>query len=76
MARRVSFLEKAMKNSLSTSYQVANTILHALNSKDPNFRYVIGNDAINSIHMRNSLSDREFNKWIKDGIFNGKGLSK
>ena len=76
MARRVSFLEKAMKNSLSTSYQVANTILSALNSKDPNFRYVIGNDATNSIHMRNSLSDREFMKWIKDGIFHGKGLSK
>jgi NAD(P)-dependent dehydrogenase (short-subunit alcohol dehydrogenase family) len=76
MARRVSYLEKAMKNSLSTSYQVANTILNALNSKDPNFRYVIGNDATNSIRMRNSLSDREFMKWIKDVIFHGKGLSK
>jgi hypothetical protein len=65
-----------MKNSLSTSYQVANTFLNALNSKDPNFRYVIGNDATNSIRMRNSLSDREFMKWIKDGIFHGKGLSK
>jgi NAD(P)-dependent dehydrogenase (short-subunit alcohol dehydrogenase family) len=76
MARRVAFLEKAMKNSPSSSYQVANTILYALNSKDPDFRYVIGNDAANSFHMRNSLSDREFMKWIKDGIFHGKGLTK
>ncbi|MFN2434915.1 MAG: SDR family oxidoreductase [Nitrososphaeraceae archaeon] len=76
MARRVTFLEKAMKNSPSSSYQVANTILYALNSKDPDFRYVVGNDAMNSIQMRGSLSDRKFMKWIRDGIFHGKGLPK
>ncbi len=76
MERRVNFLDKAMKNSLTSSYDVAGTILDALNSKDPKFRYVIGNDATNSLRMRNSLSDREFMEWIRAGIFQGKGLSK
>jgi short-subunit dehydrogenase len=76
MERRVAFLNQAMKNSLTSSYNVANTILDALNSKDPKFRYVIGNDATNSIRMRNSLSDKKFMKWIRAGIFQGKGLSK
>ncbi len=76
MERRVNFLDKAMKNSLTSSYDVADTILEALNSKDPKFRYVIGNDATNSLRMRNSLSDRKFMEWIRAGIFHGKGLSK
>ena len=76
MERRVNFLDKAMKNTLTSSYDVADTILEALNSKDPKFRYVIGNDATNSLRMRNSLSDRKFMEWIRAGIFQGKGLSK
>jgi NAD(P)-dependent dehydrogenase (short-subunit alcohol dehydrogenase family) len=76
MERRVNFLDKAMKNSLTSSYDVADTILEALNSKDPKFRYVIGNDATNSLRMRSSLSDREFMEWIRAGIFHGKRLSK
>jgi NAD(P)-dependent dehydrogenase (short-subunit alcohol dehydrogenase family) len=76
MESRVNFLYKAMKNSLTSSYDVADTILEALNSKDPKFRYVIGNDATNSLRMRNSLSDRKFMEWIRTGIFQGKGLSK
>ena len=76
MERRVNFLDKAMKNSLTSSYDVAGTILDALNSKDPKFRYVIGNDATNSLRMRKSLSDRKFMEWIRAGIFQGKGLSK
>lgn len=76
MERRVNFLDRAMKNSLTSSYDVADTILDALNSKDPKFRYVIGNDATNSLRMRNSLSDRKFMEWIRAGIFQGKGFSK
>ena len=75
MERRVNFLDKAIKNSLTSSYDVADTILEALKSKDPKFRYVIGNDATNSLRMRKSLSDREFMEWIRAGIFQGKGLS-
>lgn len=76
MDKRIGFLKGSMKNSVSSSDQVANIILHAVNSRDPDMRYVIGNDATNSIHMRNSLSDREFMKWIKDGMFHGKGFAR
>jgi hypothetical protein len=69
MDRRITFLKTAMKNSSSSSDQVANIILHAVNSKDPGLRYVIGNDATDSIHMRNSLPDRGFMKWIRDTMF-------
>ena len=76
METRIAYLKTAMKNSASSSDQVATIILHALNSKDPDLRYVIGNDATNSIRMRNSLSDREFMKWIRDSIFHGKGFAR
>ena len=76
MDKRIAFLKGSMKNSVSSSDQVANIILHAVNSRDPDMRYVIGIDATNSIHMRNSLSDREFMKWIKDGMFHGKGFAR
>jgi hypothetical protein len=62
-------------SSMVGRFGVANTILSAVNSKDPDLRYVIGNDA-NSIHMRNSLSDRRFMKWIRDGMFHGKGVAR
>jgi NAD(P)-dependent dehydrogenase (short-subunit alcohol dehydrogenase family) len=76
MKMRVAFLDKTMKNSGTSSYDVASTILGALNSKDLKFRYVVGNDATNAIRMRNSLPDRKFMEWIRVGIFQGKGLSK
>jgi short-subunit dehydrogenase len=76
MKKRVSFLKIAMKNSPTSSSQVANTILDALNSKRPEFRYVIGMDAKNSIQKKDSLSDKKFMKWVSDGIFQGKPFSR
>jgi hypothetical protein len=76
MDRRIAFLKETINSNVSSSDQVANTILHAVNSKDPALRYVIGNDATNSIHVRKKLPDREFMKWIREGIFHGKGLTR
>jgi short-subunit dehydrogenase len=76
MKKRVSLLKIAMKNSPTSSSQVANTILDALNSKRPEFRYVIGMDAKNSIQKKDSLSDKKFMKWVSDGIFQGKPFSR
>src|SRR6185295_17486863 len=76
MKKRVSVLKIAMKNSPTSSSQVANTILDALNSKRPEFRYVIGMDAKNSIQKKDSLSDKKFMKWVSDGIFQGKPFSR
>lgn len=75
MEKRIGLLKTAMENSTSSN-DVANIILHALNSKDPVFRYIIGNDATNCIRMRKSLSDKEFMKWIRDGIFHSKGFTR
>jgi hypothetical protein len=66
----------AMKSSVSSSDQVANTILHAVKCGDPDMQYVIGNDATDSIRTRKSLSDREFTKWTKDGRLHGKGFAR
>lgn len=76
MKKRVSFLKTSMKNSPTSGSQVANTILDALNSKHPEFRYVIGMDAKNSIQKKDSLSDKKFMKWVSDGIFQGKPFSR
>ena len=76
MDLRIAFLKATINSNVSSSDQVANTILHAVNSKDPALRYVIGNDATNSIHVRKKLPDREFMKWIREGIFHGKGLTR
>jgi short-subunit dehydrogenase len=75
MEKRIGLLKTAMENSTSSN-DVANIILHALNTKDPVFRYIIGNDATNCIRMRKSLSDKEFMKWIRDGIFHSKGFTR
>lgn len=76
MDRRIAFFKATINSKVSSSDQVANVILHAVNSKDPALRYVIGNDATNSIHVRKKLPDREFMKWIREGIFHGKGLTR
>ena len=76
MDLRIAFLKATINSNVSSSDQVANTILHAVNSNDPALRYVIGNDATNSIHVRKKLPDREFMKWIREGIFHGKGLTR
>ena len=76
MDLRIAFLKATINSNVSSRDQVANTILHAVNSKDPALRYVIGNDATNSIHVRKKLPDREFMKWIREGIFHGKGLTR
>lgn len=76
MDRRIAFFKATINSNVSSSDQVANTILQAVNSEDPALRYVIGNDATNSINVRKKLPDREFMNWIREGIFHGKGLTR
>lgn len=76
MKNRVHFLKRAMIDSTTSANQVAKTILHALNSNDPEFRYVVGIDAENCIDKRGSLSDRKFMKWVRDSIFHDKSFAR
>ena len=53
---------------------MAATVLKAVESEKPNFRYVIGEDAETVMNMKKVLSDSEFEYWIWDSIMEGKGL--
>ena len=40
-------------------------ILSAITSENPEFRYVVGKDAMMTLESRKSMSDREFQGMIK-----------
>ena len=48
--------------------EVAKVILQAVTSDNPDFRYVVGNDAKMTLESRRSMSDREFQDMIKKQI--------
>ena len=48
--------------------EVPKTILHAVTSDNPEFRYVVGKDAMMTLESRKSMSDREFQGMIKKQI--------
>ncbi|MGZ5500485.1 MAG: SDR family oxidoreductase [Nitrososphaeraceae archaeon] len=45
---------------------VADVILEAVNSDNPNIRYAVGDDAKSIIEARKKLSDKEFENWVKE----------
>jgi hypothetical protein len=49
--------------------EVANVILQAALSDNPDFRYVVGKDAVAILEARRKMPDREFQKFMK-GQFN------
>ncbi|MGZ5486187.1 MAG: hypothetical protein ACXWFB_09810, partial [Nitrososphaeraceae archaeon] len=53
---------------------VADAILEAVNSDNPNIRYAVGDDAKSIIEARKKLSDKEFENWVKEGFFEKKGF--
>ncbi|HEX7142640.1 MAG TPA: SDR family oxidoreductase [Nitrososphaeraceae archaeon] len=53
---------------------VADIILEAVNSDNPNIRYAVGDDAKSIIEARKKLSDKEFENWVKEGFFEKKGF--
>jgi short-subunit dehydrogenase len=53
---------------------VADVILEAVNSDNPNIRYTVGDDAKSIIEARKKLSDKEFENWVKEGFFEKKGF--
>ncbi len=53
---------------------VADAILEAVTSDKPNIRYAVGEDAKSIIEARKKLSDKEFEKWVKEGFFEKKGF--
>jgi NAD(P)-dependent dehydrogenase (short-subunit alcohol dehydrogenase family) len=74
-------IERAMKrfgtmmdNNSSPPKLVAQAILNAITSKEPEIRYVVGDDAESIMKVRKSTSDKEFENWMYESILQEKGF--
>ena len=65
---RVSEFFKHWSQNLMHPSEVAKVILQAVTSDNPDFRYVVGKDAVMALEARRSMSDREFQESIKKQI--------
>jgi NAD(P)-dependent dehydrogenase (short-subunit alcohol dehydrogenase family) len=66
--------EKMMDNSSSPPKLVAEAILNAITSKEPEIRYVVGDDAKSIMKVRKSSSNKEFENWMYESILQEKGF--
>jgi hypothetical protein len=57
-------LKQMEQNSIPPS-EVANMIVNAVTTDNPDFRYVVGKDAIMTLEAKRNLSDLEFRRLIK-----------
>jgi len=53
---------------------VAEAILNAITSKEPEIRYVVGDDAKSIMKVRKSTSDKEFENWMYESVLQEKGF--
>jgi short-subunit dehydrogenase len=65
LENNISEALKQMVQNAIPSAQVANVILQAVISDNPELRYVVGKDAAMIIEARRDMSDREFQNLIK-----------
>jgi short-subunit dehydrogenase len=72
--KRLARFKSISETNSSSAIDVAATVLKAVESEKPNFRYIIGEDAETVMNMKKVLSDSEFEHWIWDSIMEGKGL--
>lgn len=56
---------KQMEQNTIHPSEVANVILQAVNTDNPEFRYVVGNDASMVLESRRNMSDKEFQNLMK-----------
>ena len=54
--------------------KVADIILEAITSDNPEIRYAVGDDAKSINEARKKRSDKEFEHWVKEGFFEKKGF--
>jgi len=53
---------------------VAEVILKTVNTSNPNMRYAVGKDAEYVLKIRTELSDKEFEKWVRESYMDKKGF--
>jgi short-subunit dehydrogenase len=61
-------------NSSSLPSDVAQIIYQAIESNNREVRYLVGKDVVSIINARQKLSDKEFENWIKESLFQQKGF--
>ena len=68
--------EPMLKSDSSSSLpsDVAEVIYQTIESSNRQVRYLVGKDANSIIKTRQNLSDKEFENWIKESIFQQKGF--
>jgi short-subunit dehydrogenase len=66
--------EPMLKNDSSLSSDVVEVIYQAIESSNRQVRYLVGKDADSIMKTRQNLSDKEFENWIKESIFQQKGF--
>ena len=67
-------VRESFKQASSSPLQVAEAVLNAIKSENPNTRYLVGDDAAAIIERRKKSSDFEFERWIKESLLDQKGF--
>jgi hypothetical protein len=62
------------QKDLSSLNHVAQAILNAVNSTNPELRYPVGKDAELLFKLRTELSDRELEQWVRESYMEKKGF--
>jgi short-subunit dehydrogenase len=65
LGNKMSKAYKEMEQNAINPSEVAKTILDAVISNNPQLRYVVGEDAVNTIEARKNMSDKEFGNLLK-----------
>ena len=68
MQSSISEYFKQWSQNLMHPSEVAKVILQAVTADNPDFRYVVGKDAITALEARRNMSDREFQNLMKKQI--------
>jgi len=65
--KRISALRPRIEKGQPPS-KVAEVIVEAVMSENPEARYLVGRDALKTIEKRNNASDEQFNRFLMDSI--------
>jgi NAD(P)-dependent dehydrogenase (short-subunit alcohol dehydrogenase family) len=55
---------------------VADAILDAITSEEPEIRYLVGDDARSIMEVRKSTADKEFENWMYESVLQEKGFER
>jgi hypothetical protein len=72
IGRTMKVFGKMMDNSSSPPKLVAEAILNAIISKEPEIRYLVGDDAESIMEVRKNTSDKKFENWMYESILQEK----